>query len=101
MKKHITLFIAILLFSGLTAMASDPAKKLQKNPEAFSPEVREIIERVEEIKAIDFKALEKSERQELKAELKELKKEANKRAGSGIYISTAALIIIILLIILL
>ena len=101
MKKALLATGLILTLSFTTALASDPAKKLQKDPEAYPEEIREIIERVEAIKALDFKALSKEERQDLKAEMKELKKEANERAGGGIYISTGAIIIILLLIIIL
>jgi hypothetical protein len=99
-----TVFTAACLFLMLnvgTAFASDPAKKLQKDPNAFSEEVKAIIERVEEIKALDFGLLSKEERKELKMEMRELKKEANERAGGGVYISTGAIIIILLIIIIL
>ncbi|HVX27508.1 MAG TPA: hypothetical protein VHB70_14255 [Parafilimonas sp.] len=61
----------------------------------------EIKTRVEEIKSMDKSTLSKSERKELKAELKSYNKEmrAMKLRG-GIYISFAGIIIIILLLIL-
>jgi hypothetical protein len=101
MKKFVVATCLLVVLGLSSAMASDPAKKLQKDPNAYPEEIREIIERVEEIKAMDFKALSKEERKELKTEMKELKKEANERAGGGIYISTGAIIIILLLIIIL
>lgn len=101
MKKFVVATCLLAVLGLSSAMASDPAKKLQKDPNAYPEEIREIIERVEEIKAMDFKALSKEERKDLKTEMKELKKEANERAGGGIYISTSAIIIILLLIIIL
>ena len=100
--KKVAIASCLLVFLCLSSvMASDPAKKLQKDPNAYPEEIREIIERVEEIKTMDFKALSKEERKDLKTEMRELKKEANERAGGGIYISTGAIIIILLAIIIL
>lgn len=101
MKKAAIASCLLVLLSFSSVMASDPAKKLQKDPNAYPEEIREIIERVEEIKNMDFKALSKEERKDLKTEMRELKKEANERAGGGIYISTGAIIIILLAIIIL
>jgi len=56
--------------------------------------------RVEEIKAMDFSELSKSELKEVKTELKELNKEA-KQNGGGIYLSVGAIIVILLVLILL
>ena len=58
----------------------------------------EIKQRVYEIKAMDKSNLTKSERKELRHELKDLKKQA--KAVQGIYLSVGAVIIIILLLIL-
>jgi ABC-type phosphate/phosphonate transport system substrate-binding protein len=101
MKKALLATSLMITLSFTVAMASDPAKKLQKDPNAYPEEIREIIERVEEIKAMDFKSLSRETRKDLKSEMRELKKEANERAGGGLYISTGAIIIILLLIIIL
>jgi DNA gyrase/topoisomerase IV subunit A len=58
----------------------------------------EIKQRVYEIKAMDKSSLTKTERKELRHELKDLKKQA--KAVQGIYLSVGAVIIIILLLIL-
>ena len=53
-----------------------------------------------EIKAMDFKSMEKNERRDVRKELREINKES-KELGGGVYISTGAIIIIILLILIL
>jgi hypothetical protein len=60
---------------------------------------RQIEDRVDYIKAMDKSQLTKDERKALRAELKDMKKEA--RYVTGVYISVGALIIIILLLIIL
>ncbi len=57
--------------------------------------------RVVEIKGIDRSKLTKQERKDLRAELKEMNKEAKAIQGRGVFLSIGAIIIIILLLILL
>jgi hypothetical protein len=64
-----------------------------------SEELQAMINRVEEIKAMDISTLTPVERKALKKELRTIKQEM--KAISGIYLSVGALIIIILLLILL
>ncbi|SNS42159.1 hypothetical protein SAMN06295967_10971 [Belliella buryatensis] len=104
MKKFfINACFAILLFGGIAtgAFAGDnsTAKTAEISAEA-KVRMDEIESRVNEIKAMDFTELSKEERKEIRAELKDLKKEA-KNNGGGLYISTGALIIILILLIIL
>ena len=89
--------IIILLTSPILAANlnndTDPKQK-------YSPEVQRIVDRVNELKEIDRSTLTKVERKELKAEVRELKDEANAANGNGVYLSVGAVIIIILLLIL-
>ena len=103
--KKIAYFLSLaLLFTSLApaAMAKDGENK-PENKE-MSPEDKarldELDSRFLEIKAMDFKSMEKRERKEIRKELRENNKEAKER-GSGIYISTGAIIIILLLILIL
>ncbi|SMD42581.1 hypothetical protein SAMN00777080_1141 [Aquiflexum balticum DSM 16537] len=93
---------ALIAFTGITVEAM-PFKS--KEPKVLTMEeserLLEIESRVLELKEMDLTVLSKEEKKELKDELRSLEKEAKAFRGTGIYISTGALIIIILLIILL
>lgn len=62
--------------------------------------IEEIKLRVDEIKAMDKSQLNKTEKKELKTELKNLKHEAQAMGSGGVYLSVGAIIIIILVLIL-
>ena len=64
-----------------------------------SEEVQAMLDRLEEIKAMDMSALTTVEKKALRKEVRAIKQEM--RAISGVYLSVGALIIIILLLILL
>ncbi|RFZ90150.1 hypothetical protein D0C36_23200 [Mucilaginibacter conchicola] len=110
MKTKFYLFtIAMLLtaftFSANAATTINTEKMYKEAAANMTKEQRiarceEIKERVEEIKAMDISQLTKADRKELKAEVKELKKEAQAMGGGGIYLSVGAIIIIILVLIL-
>jgi hypothetical protein len=63
-------------------------------------EVKVMVDRLNEIKEMDKSSLTRTERKELRKEVRSIKKEI-KSSGSGLYISTGAVIIILLLIIIL
>ena len=63
-------------------------------------EIQIMLNRLEEIKAIDKSELKSAERKELRAEVRKIKSTL-RAAGRGLYISTGAIIIILLLIIIL
>ncbi|RPA67547.1 hypothetical protein EF405_14200 [Cyclobacteriaceae bacterium YHN15] len=92
----------LIAFTGSTVEAM-PFKS--KEPKVLTTEeserLLEIETKVLELKEMDLTVLSKEEKKELKDELRSLEKEAKAFRGTGIYISTGALIIIILLIILL
>ena len=64
-----------------------------------SEEVQIMIDRLNEIKAMDMSALTSVEKKELRKEVRAIKQEL--KATTGVYISIGALVIIILLLILL
>jgi putative cell wall-binding protein len=101
--KHI---LRIAAFAFVMAIAL-PARSnnigtdsTQSGPVAKVDEARaqELMHRLEEIKAMDKSAMTRSEKKDLRKEVKAMRKEA--REARGIYISIGALIIIILLLIL-
>lgn len=65
-----------------------------------SAEATQLLRRLDEIKAMDKSELSKSQKKELRKEVKGIKKEL-RAVGGGVYLSTAAIIIIALLLILL
>lgn len=100
--KFLAMLGLVALFCVSPVLANDNDKNDPANEAKYSPEVQRIVDRVNELKAIDKSELTKEEKKELKAEIKELKEEANEASKSGgIYISTGAIIIILLLIIIL
>jgi hypothetical protein len=67
--------------------------------ETANPEVQRMMNRLEEIKAMDLENMPRSEKRKYAKEVKQIKKEM-KAVGGGVYISAGALIIIIILLIL-
>ncbi|WP_075348887.1 hypothetical protein [Algoriphagus marinus] len=103
MKK--TLLVFFLLITGPMAMAgsgdkSDSNKDKIELTEAQQARLDEMKARVDEIKEMDFGAMSREERKEIREELKSMKAEA-RETGNGVYLSVGAIIIIILLLILL
>ena len=102
--KKLTNFLSILLlltFMSPIAMAGE-AKDRPEKPELTVEEqarMKEIEQRVEEIRAMEFSEMPKEELRDIRTELKELKREA-KQNGGGIYLSVGAIIIILLILIL-
>ena len=72
-------------------------------PYVESTHYKAMIERVNEIKAMDKSSLTSSDRKELRKELRTIKKELKANDGShgGIYISVGGLLLIIILLIIL
>ncbi|QBA65218.1 hypothetical protein [Muriicola soli] len=100
MKKAI--FISLLLFLSLSVSTPVLAAKKERTPEPteIPAEVRIMLDRLEEIKAMDKSDLKRAEKKALRKEVRAIKTQL-RTTGNGIYISAGALIIILLLIILL
>jgi hypothetical protein len=94
MKKILTILALFLSVQFVHATPEkDPKKELT---EAQQIRLAEMEERLEEIKAMDFKSMSKDEIKSVRSEMKE---EA-KKAGNGVYLSVGAIIIILLILIL-
>ncbi|MCP4458734.1 MAG: hypothetical protein GY816_12035 [Cytophagales bacterium] len=94
----IALFMAVSLGVSATETA-DPAAVANKR-------AIELIERVQEIRTMDFSEFERGQKKEVKAELREIKKELRQIESTNglddrVSISIGAVIIILLLIIIL
>jgi len=103
MKKLIVTIAAALLLVAFTPIQS---KASEKNPtsisskETESAEVKALINRVNEINAMDRSAMSKAEKKELRKELRSIKREVNHAEGGVVYVSGGLILLIILLIIL-
>lgn len=100
MKKLISC-VAVLLLVTFTPIQS----KAEKNPisisatEKKSAEVEALINRVNEINAMDRSAMSAKERKEIRKELRAIKREVNRHGGGAVYISGGLLVFILILII--
>lgn len=107
MKKSISIFVMALALSfgfQRAIAAGGPGKKAKteaKKELTVQQQARldEIVNRVNEIKAMDKSNLTRAEKKELRSELKSMKTEA-RAIGGGVYLSVGAIIIIILVLIL-
>jgi hypothetical protein len=91
-----TLFFAMTFALMVPAFAKDiPAIPVNETPKEIL--AKQIKTRLMEIKTMDKSDLTRAEKNELKKEVKELRKQAK---TNGIYLSVGAIIIIILLLIL-
>jgi hypothetical protein len=102
MKKVIFfLLAAMLLFAFIpTQLIAGTKTEPATTKTIESEEARAIINRLNEIKAMDKSTLTPSEKKVLRKEVKESKKKMQ-RIGGGVYLSVGAIIIIILLLIIL
>jgi hypothetical protein len=97
MKKILTILAIFISVQFVNATPkNDPKKELTEAQQIRATEMRE---RLDEIKAMDFKSMSKEEIKSIKTEMKEMKEEA-KEVSNGVYLSLGAIIIIILLLIL-
>lgn len=108
MKKIILgLMTAAVMLLFIPAHAEDNSKVnpfAKKEKIEISTEAQAMILRLEEIKAMDLTEKTKSEKKELRAEVKMIKsdlKAENLNSSGGLYISVGAAILIVLLLILL
>jgi len=94
--------IVILMAITLPAISSNVATEpIVDKPSTTiaDPRAKQLVERLEEIKAMDKSTMSRAERKALKKEVKSIKKEMKVMSG-GVYLSVGAIIIIILLLIL-
>lgn len=108
MKIRSGFFMLLLLVVTTVTEAApssiDPGRS-KKEIAAMTPAEKEariaaITKRVEAIRAMDRSALNKTEKKELRKELRSLNKEAKIVGKGGIYLSVGAILVIILILIL-
>ena len=90
MKKSFILLLMMLSLVAFpnTAMAAEntPINTPTPTPTEVPAEVKVMLNRLEEIKALDKSTLSRSERKELRKEVRTIKKDL-RAAGNGLYIS--------------
>lgn len=101
-KLSLYLMMTVLSLSVFPTQMSAKEKnptEISTNSKEMTPEVKIMINRLEEIKAMDKSGMTRVEKKELRKEVKAIK--ANlKSANNGVYLSVGAIIIVILLLIL-
>lgn len=103
MKKLIVSIAAALLLVVFAPIQSKA--ETEKNPisisasETESAEVKALINRVNEIRAMDKSSLSSSEKKEIRKELRTIKREVNRRHGEVVYVSGGLIVLLIVLII--
>lgn len=105
MKKFARLVFAILILSCSLQYASAAVMTEKVPQESLTSQqkvrLQLITKRVMEIKSIDKSKMSRQDRKSLRAELRELKKEASGIAAGGVFLTVGALLAVILLLILL
>ncbi len=102
MKKSIICLSAAFLsfyFTPSEIKASNTSEKIELNTDSIAERTL-LVHRLEEIKAMDVSALNRSEKRALRKEVRSIDKNLRDHYG-GVYISVGGLIIIILLLIIL
>lgn len=92
--------LSLSVFPSTILAAEKNATAVTSNTKEMPAEVKVMLNRLEEIKAMDKSSLKSSEKRELRKEVRAIKADL-KATGNGVYFSVGAIIIIILLLILL
>lgn len=99
--KQTKLYVLMLLVTlGSFTVTHASEKPAKPTPTEIPAEIVPLLNRLDEIKAMDKSELTRLERKALRVEVREIKS-AVRASGNGIYISSGAIIIILLLIIIL
>jgi VIT1/CCC1 family predicted Fe2+/Mn2+ transporter len=102
-KLHFYLMIMVLslsIFPSTITAAEKNTAAVTANSNEIPAEVKVMLNRLEEIKEMDKSTMSRSEKKELRKEVKTIKATL-KASNHGVYLSIGAIIIIILLLILL
>lgn len=96
------LMLAVTLSAGSFAATGTGETTPISAPATADPEMQRMLNRLEEIRAMDLENLPRSEKRKYAKEVKQIQKRMQKKdaVGGGVYISAGALIIIIILLIL-
>jgi hypothetical protein len=103
--KKLSFYLMVLLLSlgtfPTTVFAAEKnVAAVKSDPKEIPAEVKTMLNRLDEIKAMDKSSLVSSEKKKLRKEVREIKSQL-RSSGNGVYLSVGAIIIIILLLILL
>ncbi|HEX7365470.1 MAG TPA: hypothetical protein VF273_00155 [Pelobium sp.] len=101
MKK--LMYIAFSFMMLLTSVNLASAKDKNSKPLTTEQQVKlnQLTSRVEQIRSMDKSDLSREEKKALRAELKQMKSEANAIGNGGIYLSVTALLVIIVILLIL
>jgi hypothetical protein len=101
LRKPIVLTMLLLSLMPFSTHASSivPGLSTTKSEKLNPIDDQKLINRLEEIKSMDIKNLNRKERKELRREVKSIQK-VQSTGNGGVYLSVGAIIIIILLLIL-
>ena len=103
--KKVTFYLMMIVLSlgviptQIYASEKNPTS-ITNTPKEVPAEVKILLNRLDEIKAMDKSSLNSAEKKELRKEARAIKEEL-KSTGNGVYLSVGAIIIVILLLILL
>ena len=100
--KTVVLFVLAMIFSvGSYAVPTTEATPV--TAAAAEAEMQIMVNRLEEIKAMDLENMPRSEKRKYAKEVRHIQKQMKKTSaiGGGVYISAGALLVIVLIIILL
>lgn len=92
--------LSLIAFPTNMIAAETDSTAVAVNPKEVPADVKIMLNRLEEIKAMDKSSMKSSEKKALRKEVREIKSEL-RSSGNGLYLSVGAIIIIILLLILL
>ena len=104
MKKSVLylmmMVLSLSIFPSTITASEKPTIEAETKSKEMPAEVKNMLNRLEEIKKMDKSNMSRTEKKELRKEVKTIK--ANlKASGNGVYFSIGAIIIIVLLLILL
>jgi peptidoglycan hydrolase CwlO-like protein len=103
-KLTISIFASMMMFTVIPSQVEATVRPINTTITATEPEETEVVKalnnRLNEINQMDMSALSRSEKKELRNEVRAIKSELKVQNG-GIYLSVGAIIIIVLLLILL
>ena len=103
--KKVTFYLMMMVLSlsvvPTQMLAAEKTPTTTANtPKEVPAEVKVLLNRLDEIKAMDKSSLNSTEKKELRKEVRVIKEEL-KSSGNGVYLSVGAIIIVVLLLILL
>ncbi len=94
------IMLSLGAFTTVNASEKKPTTVPSEIPSEIPAEIQVMLNRLEEIKAMDKSELDRYEKKALRKEVRSMKSQI-RTSGNGIYITTGALIVILLLILIL